>query len=129
MATTVPTPVQAQILGRHIWSELMPTDTRAAEAFYDRVIGWTSQPYPESAQPYTQFKQSAGVPIAGLMARPDGMNMPPFWAMYIGVPNFEEAVETIKSLGGTGLSGVIDIPTVGRLQMLKDPQGAAFYIM
>src|SRR5260370_16663520 len=97
MATTVPTPVQAQILGRHIWSELMTTDTRAAEAFYDRVIGWTSQPYPESAQPYTQFKQSAGVPIAGLMARPDGMNIPPFWPMSSPFPTFEKPPTPIKS--------------------------------
>ena len=35
----------------------------------------------------------------------------------------------IKRLGGSELSGVIDVPTVGRMQMLKDPQGAAFYII
>ena len=35
----------------------------------------------------------------------------------------------IKRLGGSELSPVIDIPTVGRMQMLKDPQGAAFYII
>ena len=56
------------------------------------------------------------------------MNMPPFWSMYIGVPNFAEAVARIKQLGGSELSGVIDIPTVGRMQMMMDPQGAAFYI-
>ena len=35
----------------------------------------------------------------------------------------------IKRLGGSELSPVIDVPTVGRMQMLKDPQGAAFYII
>ena len=57
------------------------------------------------------------------------MNMPPFWAMYIGVPKLEDAVAQIKRLGGSELSGVIDAPTIGRMQMLKDPQGAAFYII
>ena len=57
------------------------------------------------------------------------MNMPPFWAMYIGVPKLEDAVAQIKRLGGSELSPVIDVPTVGRMQMLKDPQGAAFYII
>ena len=57
------------------------------------------------------------------------MNMPPFWAMYIAVPKLEDAVAQIKRLGGSELSDVIDMPTVGRMQMLKDPQGAAFYII
>ena len=57
------------------------------------------------------------------------MNMPPFWAMYIGVPNLEDAVTQIKRLGGGELSPVIDVPTVGRMQMMKDPQGAAFYVI
>jgi predicted enzyme related to lactoylglutathione lyase len=43
--------------------------------------------------------------------------------------SLEDAVAHIKRLGGSELSGVIDVPTVGRMQMLKDPQGAAFYII
>ena len=57
------------------------------------------------------------------------MNMPPFWSMYVAVPKLEDAVAHVKRLGGSELSGVIDVPTVGRMQMLKDPQGAAFYII
>jgi uncharacterized protein len=125
MTTAAP----AQILGRHVWSELMTIDTKAAETFYDKVVGWTSEPSPNSPMPYTQFKRSGGTPVAGLMERPAGMNMPPFWSMYIAVPNLDEAVAQIKRLGGSELSGVIDVPTIGRLQMLKDPQGAAFYII
>ena len=55
----------------------MTTDTKAAEAFYDRVVGWTSEPFDASPNTYTQFKRSGGVAVAGLMERPDGMNMPP----------------------------------------------------
>ena len=117
------------ILGRPVWFELMTTDTKAAEAFYDTVVGWTSAPFLGAPNPYTQFNRDGGVPAAGLMQRPDGMNMPPFWAMYVAVPKFEDAVAEIKRLGGSELSGVIEIPTIGRMQMLKDPQGAAFYII
>ncbi len=123
--TTAPSPV----LGRPVWYELMTTDTKAAEAFYDKVVGWTSEPFAASPQPYTQFKRRGGIPVAGLMQRPDGMNMPPFWAMYVSVPKLEDAVADVKRLGGSELSSVIDVPTVGRLQMLKDPQGAAFYVI
>jgi predicted enzyme related to lactoylglutathione lyase len=57
------------------------------------------------------------------------MHMPPFWAMYVAVPKLEDAVAHITRLGGSELSPVIDVPTVGRMQMMKDPQGAAFYII
>ena len=125
MTTAAP----SQILGRHVWSELMTTNTKAAEAFYDKVIGWTSEPFAGSPTPYTQFKRKGDAAVAGLMERPEGMNMPPFWSMYVAVPKLEDAVAQIKRLGGSELSGIINVPTVGRMQMLKDPQGAAFYII
>ena len=125
MTTAAP----AQVLGRHVWSELMTTDTKAAETFYDRVVGWTSEPFPNSRQPYTAFNRSGGVATAGLMTIPDGMNFPPFWSMYIAVPDFDEAIAKAKRLGGSTLSEVIDLAGIGRMQMLKDPQGAAFYVI
>ena len=62
------------------------------------------------------------------MKTPEGMNAPPFWAMYIGVPKLEEAVSRIEKLGGGQMSPIIDVPTIGRMQMVRDPQGAAFYV-
>src|SRR5205814_541937 len=124
MKATIPT-----LLGRPVWYELLTTDTRAAETFYRNVVGWTSAPFEGSPGPYTVFKRSGEVQVAGLMKRPEGMNMPPFWAMYVAVPNFEDAVTHIKRLGGSELSPVIDVPGVGRPQLLKDPQGAAFNII
>jgi predicted enzyme related to lactoylglutathione lyase len=105
------------------------TDTAAAEKFYRNVIGWTSAPFEGSPTPYTVFERSGKVQVAGLMPRPEGMNMPPFWAMYVAVPKLEDAVTDIKRLGGSELSPVIEVPKVGRMQMMKDPQGAAFYII
>jgi len=125
MTTAAP----AQILGRHVWSELMTTDPKSAEAFYKKVIGWTAEPSPHSPRPYTQFNRSGGAGVAGLMERPAGMDMPPFWSMYIGVPDLDETVKKVKQLGGSELSGLIVVPTIGRIQMLKDPQGAAFYVI
>lgn len=124
MATAV-----SPLLGRPVWYELMTTDPSAADSFYKNVVGWSSAPFPESPEPYTVFKRGGGVQVAGLMKTPAGMNMPPFWSMYIAVPKLEETVAQIKKLGGSEMSEVIDVPTVGRMQMVKDPQGAAFYII
>ena len=121
--------VASPTLGRPVWYELMTTDMGAAEKFYDAVLGWTSAPSDNSPNPYKICSRTGQVQVAGLMTRPSGMNMPPFWSMYVAVPTLEDAVAHIKRLGGSELSGVIDVPTVGRMQMLKDPQGAAFYII
>jgi predicted enzyme related to lactoylglutathione lyase len=116
------------LLGRPLWYELLTTDMKAAEAFYRTVIGWTSEPFEKSPQPYTMFNRSGETPVAGVMATPEGMNAPPFWAMYVGVPKLEEVAAQIKQLGGRECSPVIEVPAVGRMQMMQDPQGAAFYI-
>jgi predicted enzyme related to lactoylglutathione lyase len=116
------------LLGRPLWYELMTTDMKAAETFYKAVVGWTSAPFEGSPQPYTMFIRGGGIPVAGVMTRPEGIDAPPFWAMYVGVPKLEDAVARISRLGGGALSPAIEVPTVGRMQMMRDPQGAAFYI-
>ena len=116
------------LLGRPLWYELMTTDMKAAETFYRTVVGWTSTPFAGSPQPYTMFNRSGNVPVAGVMTRPEGLNAPPFWAMYVGVPKLEEAAAHIKRLGGSEVLAGDRVPNVGRMQMMMDPQGAAFYI-
>ncbi len=116
------------VVGRPLWYELMTSDMKAADTFYKNVVGWTSAPFEGSPMPYTMFKRSGDVPVAGLMTLPLEMKAPPFWAMYIGVSTIEDAAAQIKKLGGGELSPIIEVPTVGRMQMVKDPQGAAFYI-
>lgn len=117
------------LLGRPLWYELMTTDMKAAEAFYRTVVGWKAAPFEGAGQPYTVFNRSGDVGVGGVMTRPDEVKAPPFWAMYIGVPKLDDAAAHIKRLGGRAHTEVIAIPNVGRLQMMMDPQGAAFYIL
>jgi uncharacterized protein len=116
------------LLGRPLWYELMTTDMKAAETFYRTVVGWTSAPFEGSPQPYTMFNRGEDAPVAGVLTMPQDVSAPPFWAMYVGVPKLEETRDQIVRLGGADISPVIDIPKIGRMQMMKDPQGAAFYI-
>jgi predicted enzyme related to lactoylglutathione lyase len=116
------------VLGRPLWYELMTTDMKGAEAFYQSVVGWTSSPFDGAGQPYTMLGRSAEAPVGGIMTRPADVQAPPFWAMYIGVPRIEDAAAQIERLGGRAHTEVITVPNVGRMQMMADPQGAAFYI-
>jgi predicted enzyme related to lactoylglutathione lyase len=116
----------ASVRGRILWYELLTTDMKAAEKFYQTVVGWTVAPFAEGDQPYDMWHRSGNVPVGGVMKIPQGMNFPPHWGMYVGVPKLEDAVKQIEQLGGSALSEVIDIPNVGRMRTMKDPQGAAF---
>jgi hypothetical protein len=114
--------------GAFVWYELMTTDTKAAETFYDEVVGWTSG---DSGMPdanYTLFKTN-GMRVAGLMTLPEDalkMNVPPAWIGYIGVDNVDAAAKKLAKLGGTVHRQPDDIPGVGRFAVVADPHGAVF---
>ena len=111
------------LLGRPVWYELMTTDMSSAEASYRIVIGWQAAPFEGAPEPYTAFNPAGGPAIAGVVTKPAEVKAPPFWAMYVAVPDLEEAVSKITRLGGKTHTEVIDIPDVGRMQC---PAGVAF---
>ena len=115
-------------LGRMTWYELLTTDVDAAERFYTAVVGWTVAPFENSPDRYDMWMRADGNPTGGVMRIPAGMNFPPHWGMYVGVPKLADAVAQIERLGGRTLSPIIDIPSAGRMQTMMDPQGAAFSV-
>ena len=117
------------LLGRPVWYELMTTDMKAAESFYKNVVGWTTEPFPGAGKPYTALNRKGDVGVGGILERPAEMKAPPFWAMYVAVPKLEDAVAQITRRGGKTHTDVISIPDVGRMQLMMDPQGAAFYVI
>jgi predicted enzyme related to lactoylglutathione lyase len=116
------------ILGRPLWYELLTNDVKAAEAFYTKVIGWSVQPFRPEPDAYDMWMRTAEAPVGGVMKIPAGMNFPPHWEMYVGVPKLEDAVSKIERLGGKALSPVIEIPNVGRMRTVHDPQGVVFCV-
>lgn len=116
------------VRGRILWYELLTTDMKAAEAFYTNVVGWTVARFDGAPQAYDMFMRTADAPAGGVMNIPPGMEFPPHWEMYVGVEQLEEAVAHIERLGGKALSPVIDVPQVGRMRTMMDPQSAVFAI-
>ena len=116
------------MLGRPLWYELMTSDLGAAESFYKTIVGWTTAPFDGSPMPYTMWMRGS-VPIGGAMTMPaemTTMSIPPHWMMYVGTPSLEETVAHVERLGGMAVSPVIDVPNVGRMRAMRDPQGAHF---
>ena len=117
-----------KLQGRILWYELLTTDMKAAERFYTAVVGWTVAPFEGSPQPYDMWMRAGSIAVGGVMTIPEGMNFPPHWGMYVGVQKLEDGVAQIERLKGSALSPVIEVPTVGRMRTMKDPQGAFFSI-
>jgi uncharacterized protein len=114
------------VQGRVLWYELLTSDLEAAEMFYTTVVGWTVTPFRGGEEPYDMWTRAGDVPIGGVMKLPEGMNVPPHWGMYVGVPKLEDGVARVEQLGGSAMSPVIEVPDVGRMRTMKDPQGAMF---
>src|SRR6185503_16562358 len=53
----------------------------------------------------------------------------PTWLGYLNVRDVDGKVAEIESAGGKTLMPATDIPNVGRIAMVADPQGAPFYVM
>ena len=106
------------------WNELMTTNVAAAKAFYHEALGWDLEDMSNIGMAYTIAKQG-GREVAGIMTIPDdAKGMPPAWGSYVTVDNVDARVERIQSLGGKLCHGPFDIPNVGRIAVITDPQGA-----
>ena len=114
--------------GRFVWYELMTSDPKAAQSFYPKLSGWKSQPWDGGPRPYTMW-MNGDKPVGGVMTLPDEAKQqgaPPHWLAYIATPNVDDTVRDVSNRGGRVLHGPADVPTVGRIAILADPQGAAF---
>lgn len=111
------------------WHEVNVPDSEGAKAFYSGALDWgtQSQDMGEMGE-YTMFTKD-GVPMAGLMPTVGELaNVPPHWSVYIGVDDVDARLVKIQALGGTVVVPAMDVPTVGRMALCHDPQGAHFWI-
>jgi predicted enzyme related to lactoylglutathione lyase len=119
--------------GTPIWYELMSKDPLAARRFYEAVVGWQidESAAAESAMDYRMISAGDGM-VGGVFKLTDEMcqqGASPCWLMYVGVDDVGACVASITSAGGKVLLPAFEIPNVGCIAMMADPQGAPFYVM
>lgn len=118
--------------GTFMWNELATNDPDACTAFYQKLLGWTTEemPMPQGAGVYTVF--NAGDTPAGGMFKMEGeqfAGIPPHWMSYIHVDDVDVAVTQAQELGGSVKAPAFDVPGVGRIAVIADPSGAAVALM
>lgn len=118
--------------GTPIWYELLSADPDASKAFYDHVIGWNVEATPSGEMDYRTITTAGGEHVGGLMRLTSEMSSggaKPTWLFYIGVNDVDASLEKITGAGGRVVMPAWDIPGVGRLALVTDPQGIPFYVM
>jgi predicted enzyme related to lactoylglutathione lyase len=116
--------------GALCWTELSTRDTKAAEAFYTQLFGWTAKhSTPGSPMEYTEFSVQ-GRPGIGMMPMPAQVPafVPAYWMPYFQVADTDASTAKAKELGATVTVPPMDIPDAGRFAVISDPQGAVFAI-
>lgn len=114
--------------GAFSWSELVTTDPAAAAGFYEGLFGWTVKEMGAEMGGYRVVSVGAQG-IGGIMACPEGQPMPPHWGCYVTVADVDQTIAKCKSLGGKVVMGPTDIPGVGRMAVLQDPQQAVLSVI
>ncbi|CAN5274017.1 VOC family protein [soil metagenome] len=115
--------------GMPIWYELITGDAATAKTFYGDIVGWTTTefPSPDGNGAYTIWNAGeAGV--GGLVQMTDAPGGPA-WLAYFHVADVDAKATTNSAAGGKTHMGPVDLPQVGRIALIEDPQGVIFYLM
>jgi uncharacterized protein len=115
--------------GAFSWSELMTTDPAAAKAFYTKLFDWGTRDMQMPSGTYTTC-QVGEDSVGGIMKIPaEATGMPPAWGVYVTVEDVDATIRQAEQLGGSLIMPPMEIDGVGRMAVLKDPQGATFSVI
>lgn len=117
--------------GQFVWFDLITTDPDKARAFYTELFNWNVIMFDMSvAGGQGEFPMVAvgETPFGGITKLPGSMasaGVPSHWMAYANVDDVDATVAQVKELGGSVKQKPMDIPTIGRMAVITDPQGAA----
>ncbi|MBI1756738.1 MAG: VOC family protein [Fimbriimonas ginsengisoli] len=128
-ATATLTDFQTATAKTFPWHELYVGDAEAGRRFYTEALGWGKEDYDMGQMKYPMLSAN-GSAICGVMATntPEMKDVPPHWAVYIGVDDVDARLAKCTGLGAKVVVPPMDVPTVGRMALIQDPQGAHFWI-
>ncbi|AKM09240.1 VOC family protein [Croceicoccus naphthovorans] len=121
--------------GEPIWYELLSDDLSKVAPFYEAVVGWSIEKAHMAAEGGTDYyflKRADNDATGGAMTLADSMKscgMKPRWLAYFATPDVDTSVAKLKELGGSVTMDPFDLPGVGRMAYVADPQGIPFYLM
>jgi predicted enzyme related to lactoylglutathione lyase len=122
--------VRANEPGAPVWNELVTPEVGKALPFYADVLGMgneVSMAMP-NGEDYIVLSDVDGKQVAGACP-PPMPGLPPHWNVYFQVEDVDATVAKVGELGGSAMAPAFDVPGVGRMAVLADPQGGMFNVM
>ncbi len=112
--------------GTVCWADLSTPEADKAKQFYSGLFGWKITHAENDPSGYLHIKNGedfiGGIPPAAFR----NPNVPPHWLIYFLVADCDTASKKAGELGSEYLLPPYSMPNVGRMAILKDPQGAVF---
>ena len=102
--------------------ELNTTDLPKAKSFYGKLFDWKLDAMPSPADDYTLINVGEGTG-GGMMKHPVP-GAPSAWLAYVLVDDVRASTAKAKSLGGSVLKDVTEVPGMGLFSVIADPTGA-----
>ncbi|WP_329132844.1 VOC family protein [Streptomyces sp. NBC_01476] len=122
--------------GALCWTELYTPDGEQARRFYGTVFHWDFEdmPLPQGSGTYIVASRAGGGQEGshgGIMQLaadrlPDGLS---YWQPYFGVADTDALTARTTEKGGSVLMPPTDMEGVGRIALLRDPEGAFFALL
>jgi predicted enzyme related to lactoylglutathione lyase len=112
-------------IGRFVWHDHVSSDPRRAQDFYTALLGWTIEVWKPGELDYPMIV--AGGQMHGGFGSPES-DAPAHWLGNVLVEDVDATAARAEAAGGSLLVGPIDIPEVGRMAVIRDPQGAVFAV-
>ncbi|MBV8817245.1 MAG: VOC family protein [Acidobacteriaceae bacterium] len=110
------------------WVELATWDVPQARDFYTNLLGWKTKSS-AGMETYVEYGLG-GYPLGGLLPMDENWKgIPSNWSIYLRVNDLDSYASKAKELGGAIMVPPFDVPNVGRMARLTDPQGAGFYLI
>jgi predicted enzyme related to lactoylglutathione lyase len=111
--------------GSFVWNELMTNEIEGAQRFYRDTIGWSFEPMKMDWGTYWIAK-SGDKNVGGMfeLTSPDFDGVPNSWMSYLAVDDVDARVAKAKKAGGKLMRPIFDVPDVGRIAILMQPDGA-----
>ena len=113
--------------GTFYWNELMTRDVEGAKKFYAGTLGWSydAMPMPGGGGTYWVAKMG-DEPVGGILdiSGPEFAPVPESWMAYIAVDDVDARVAKAVKAGAKLMKPAFDIPGVGRIAILTQPDGA-----
>lgn len=114
-------------VGTPCWNELITPDLDTATKFYADLLGVSWAPMAMGGMDY-RLLQADGRNVAGATL-PMPEHVPPHWNVNFYVADVDATVAQVERLGGSVFAPAFDLPAVGRVACVADPQGGMFWVM